>query len=146
MSSASVEPTVVARSAGTPEPAGTSAGSAFDDAAAAAFADEAAEAYDEKVPIWVKIALPAGLVGIVLVSFALGKYSVSPAELVDGIVRHFQGQTLAGDDLSLDKVIFKNAERSKLDPKSEGVAGFSRFMKRYSACLPVEKAATQCLK
>lgn len=46
----------------------------------------------------------------------------------------------------LDKVIFKNAERSKLDPKSEGVAGFSRFMKRYSACLPVEKAATQCLK
>ena len=106
MSSASVEPTVVARSAGTSEPAGTSAGSAFDDAAAAAFADEAAEAYDEKVPIWVKIALPAGLVGIVLVSFALGKYSVSPAELVDGIVRHFQGQTLAGDDLSLDKVIF----------------------------------------
>lgn len=106
MSSASVEPTVVARSAGTSEPAGTSAGSAFDDAAAAAFADEAAEAYDEKVPIWVKIALPAGLVGIVLVSFALGKYSVSPAELVDGIVRHFQGQTLVGDDLSLDKVIF----------------------------------------
>ena len=46
MSSASVEPTVVARSAGTPEPAGTSAGSAFDDAAAAAFADEAAEAYE----------------------------------------------------------------------------------------------------
>lgn len=79
---------------------------AFDEAAATAFADEAAEAFDEKVPLWVKVALPVGLVGIVLVSFALGKYSVSPAELINGIVRHFQEGTLTGDELSLDKVIF----------------------------------------
>ena len=84
----------------------SSASSAFDDAASAAFADEAVEAYDEKVPLWLKIVLPVSLVGIVLVSFALGKYSVSPAELVQGIVRHFQESTLTGDDLSLDKVIF----------------------------------------
>ena len=79
---------------------------AFDDEAAAAFADEADEAFDEKVPLWVKIALPAGLAAIVLVSFALGKYSVSPAELVEGIMRHFREGVLSGDDLSLDKVIF----------------------------------------
>ncbi len=46
----------------------------------------------------------------------------------------------------LDKVIFRNAESSRLDPKAEGVEGFNRFMQRYTACLPVEKAATQYLK
>ncbi|MGN0909294.1 MAG: xylulokinase [Succinivibrio sp.] len=46
----------------------------------------------------------------------------------------------------LDQVIFKNAESSRLDPDPKGVAGFNSFMQRYTACLPVEKAATECLK
>jgi sugar (pentulose or hexulose) kinase len=46
----------------------------------------------------------------------------------------------------LDKVIFKDAESSRRDPDPKGVEGFNRFMQRYTACIPVEKAATQCLK
>ncbi len=80
--------------------------SPFEDGAEAAFAEDAEKAFDERVPLWVKIALPVALAAIVLVSFALGKYSVSPAELVEGIGRHFQGEITTNAELSLDKIIF----------------------------------------
>lgn len=76
------------------------------DKAQAVFADEAEKTFSERVPLWMKIALPAALAAIVLVSFALGKYSVSPAELAEGIGRHFQGEITTNAELSLDKIIF----------------------------------------
>lgn len=60
----------------------------------------------DAVPLWVKIALPAALIAIILVSFALGRYSVSPWELVQGVIRHFQDAVVTQEELSLDKVIF----------------------------------------
>jgi iron complex transport system permease protein len=69
--------------------------------------DEAAERLlADKVPLWLKIALPAALVSIVLVSFALGRYPLNPVELVQGIIRHFQDAVVTQQDLSVDKVIF----------------------------------------
>ena len=76
------------------------------DKAQAAFADEAEKSFSERVPLWMKIALPVALAAIVLVSFALGKYSVSPAELAEGVGRHFQGEITTNAELSLDKIIF----------------------------------------
>ena len=76
------------------------------DKAQAVFADEAEKTFSERVPLWMKIALPVALAAIVLVSFALGKYSVSPAELAEGIGRHFQGEITTNAELSLDKIIF----------------------------------------
>jgi len=76
------------------------------DKAQAVFADEAEKTFSERVPPWMKIALPVTLAAIVLVSFALGKYSVSPAELAEGIGRHFQGEITTNAELSLDKIIF----------------------------------------
>ena len=76
------------------------------DKAQAVFADEAEKTFSERVPLWMKIALPVTLAAIVLVSFALGKYSVSPAELAEGIGRHFQGEITTNAELSLDKIIF----------------------------------------
>lgn len=46
----------------------------------------------------------------------------------------------------LDQVIFKDADGSREDPDPEGVDGFNRFMRRYTACLRVEKAACETLK
>ncbi|MBO4352216.1 MAG: iron ABC transporter permease [Eggerthellaceae bacterium] len=79
---------------------------AFEEAAVAAFSDEAEKTYDERLPLWVKIVLPAGLIAIVLVSFALGKFAVTPPELVEGIVRHFKDEITTQAELSLDKIIF----------------------------------------
>lgn len=73
------------------------------EAASISFLD-AAEASDErieqalnkKVPLWVKLAIVASLAGIMLLSFALGRYPINPAELV---------QTLGGlvfDPASVD--------------------------------------------
>lgn len=41
-----------------------------------------AEALDRKVEPWIKVAIGIALLGIVLVSFALGRYPISPVELV----------------------------------------------------------------
>lgn len=71
-----------------------------------AFGVQADDALVDRIPLWVKIALPIVLIAIVVVSFALGRYAVTPGELVDGIVRHFQGAIDSQADLSLDKVIF----------------------------------------
>lgn len=69
--------------------------------------DETAEnMLSDHVPLWVKIMLPVGLLGIILVSFALGQYPVGPAQLAEGIVRHFNGVISTHDELSLDKIIF----------------------------------------
>lgn len=60
----------------------------------------------DRMPLWVRIILPVGLVAIVLISFSLGQYPVGPVELVQGIARHFSDTVLVHDDLSLDKIIF----------------------------------------
>ena len=70
------------------------------------FEQAAERLLSDKVPLWVKIALPSALVAIILVSFALGRYSVSPVELIQGFIRHFQGAVITQEELSLDKVIF----------------------------------------
>lgn len=46
----------------------------------------------------------------------------------------------------LEKKVFATAAGATLEPKAQGVEGFNAFMKNYVACLPVEKAAVECLK
>ncbi|MCR5536777.1 MAG: ATPase, partial [Succinivibrio sp.] len=46
----------------------------------------------------------------------------------------------------LNTKVFAGSKGQKLEPQSAGVEGFNRFMQNYVACLPVEKAATECLK
>jgi iron complex transport system permease protein len=70
------------------------------------FGRQAEDLLASRVPLWVKIALPLALVGVVLISFALGRYPVGPADLVQGIARHFENAIQTQSDLSLDKVIF----------------------------------------
>jgi iron complex transport system permease protein len=70
------------------------------------FGEAAENLLTDKVPLWAKIALPIGLVAIILISFSLGQYPVNPADLARGIARHFQGAIVTHDDLSLDKIIF----------------------------------------
>jgi iron complex transport system permease protein len=69
------------------------------------FHAESEQALDTAAPMWVKVGLPVALVIAILVSFAIGQYSVSPAELIKGVIRHIQG-AVTSDTLSLDKVIF----------------------------------------
>ena len=45
-------------------------------------ASASAEVLDRKVEPWIKIAIGIALLGIVLVSFALGRYPISPVELI----------------------------------------------------------------
>lgn len=45
-------------------------------------ASASAELLDRKVEPWIKMAIGIALLGIVLVSFALGRYPISPAELI----------------------------------------------------------------
>ncbi len=72
----------------------------------AVFADEADTTFTDRMPLWAKIALPAVLAGIILASFALGRYSVSPLDLISGIMRHINNSIITQDELSIDKVIF----------------------------------------
>lgn len=44
----------------------------------------------------------------------------------------------------LDDKAFKSAGTSTLAPSKEDIAGFNEFMKKYKACLPVERAASEC--
>ncbi len=71
-----------------------------------AFGQQADEVLSDKVPLWVKITIPVFLVAIVVVSFAMGRYPVTPPELIEGISRHFSGTISTQSDLSLDKIIF----------------------------------------
>lgn len=69
--------------------------------------DESAnQTFQEKISLGVKIALPLILVAIVLISFAVGQYPISPSELVEGIGRHFADEIQTKEELSVDKVIF----------------------------------------
>lgn len=70
------------------------------------FDDAASKLLIDRVPAWVRVALPCALLAVVLASFALGKYPVSPIELVQGIQRHFASAPLSQSELSLDKVVF----------------------------------------
>lgn len=51
---------------------------AFDERVKVTFDEASEETFREHAPLWVKITLPLGLVAVVLVSFALGQYSVPP--------------------------------------------------------------------
>lgn len=71
------------------------------------------KAFGRKVPGWVKILLVVVLLLIILLSFFLGRYSITPAELLNGVVFHFQclanpelaqGMTLQQEQI--EKVIF----------------------------------------
>ncbi len=46
----------------------------------------------------------------------------------------------------LNNKVFACAEGSTLEPTAQGVEGFNAFMKNYVNCLPVERAAVDCLK
>lgn len=54
-----------------------------------------------------------------------------------------EGETL--DDY-LNNKVFAGQEGSKVDPDPADVEGFDTFIKRYTACLPVERAAVETLK
>ena len=56
------------------------------------------------------------------------------------LVNKDEGETLPQ---FLDTKIFAGSEGTKVDPESAGVEGFNKFMQRYTACLPVEKAACE---
>lgn len=78
----------------------------FDQEADDLFGREADRTFALRTSLWVKMALPLGLVAIVLISFALGRYPVTPIELIEGISRHINDAVATQSDLSLDKVIF----------------------------------------
>lgn len=46
----------------------------------------------------------------------------------------------------LDRRVFAGKACETLAPLAEDVSGFARYMRRYEACIPVEKAATDCLR
>lgn len=54
-----------------------------------------------------------------------------------------EGESL--DDFLNDKV-FGEQESVMIEPDAKDVAGFNEFMKRYTAGLPIERAAVDCLK
>ena len=71
------------------------------------------KAFNKKVPLWVKILLVVVLALIIMLSFFLGRYSLTPAELFNGVVFHFQ--CMANPELAanmtlqqeqIEKVIF----------------------------------------
>lgn len=69
--------------------------------------DEQAERFlSDKVPVWVKVVLTVSLLAIILISFSVGRYPVSPSGLIQGIITHVNGQVNTQAEISLDKVIF----------------------------------------
>lgn len=69
--------------------------------------EESAErTFLDHTPLWVKIVLPVALIAIVLISFAVGQYPITPPELLEGIQRHFADAINTKEELSVDKVIF----------------------------------------
>ena len=57
--------------------------------------------------------------------------------------RKSDGETL--EDF-LSKRVFATAKGEVMAPVESDVKGFDAFLERYSAGLPIEKAATECLK
>ena len=46
----------------------------------------------------------------------------------------------------LNEAVFAGTEGSTIAPDEADAAGFAAFMKDYTACIPVEKAAGQALR
>ena len=60
----------------------------------------------------------------------------------------YLGEKKEGESLGdfLDGRVFAGAKSSTLAPDPEDAAGFEKYMERYKACLPVERAAVEALK
>ena len=65
------------------------------------------------------------------------------ALLANYMVMKDEGETL---ESYLDKKVFAGMKSVTLEPDPVDVAGFDKFMERYIACLPVERAAVDTLK
>ena len=65
------------------------------------------------------------------------------ALLANYMVMKAEGETL---EAYLDKKVFAGMKSVTLEPDPVDVAGFDKFMERYIACLPVERAAVDTLK
>lgn len=59
-----------------------------------------------RVPLMVKVLLVIGLTAAILLSFAIGQFPVTPFELFEGIQRHFAGEVVTQQEVSVDKIIF----------------------------------------
>ncbi|NLL77902.1 MAG: FGGY-family carbohydrate kinase [Clostridiales bacterium] len=46
----------------------------------------------------------------------------------------------------LNEKVFAGNKGSKMEPEAKDVEGFDAFISRYKACLPVERAAAECMK
>lgn len=65
------------------------------------------------------------------------------ALLAEYMIRRAEGETL---EHYLDEKVFTGMKRVVLDPDPRDVAGFDKFMERYVAALPAERAAVETMK
>ncbi len=65
------------------------------------------------------------------------------ALLANYMVMKAEGETL---EAYLDEKVFAGMKSSTIEPDPVDVAGFDKFMERYVACLPVERAAVETMK
>lgn len=65
------------------------------------------------------------------------------ALLAEYMLRKADGETL---ESYLDQKVFADMKRIVLEPDPKDVAGFEKFMERYVAALPVERAAVESMK
>jgi len=66
--------------------------------------------FGSKVPLRIKVLLVVVLIAIMLISFALGRFPVTPADLIMGIYNHFFNPDLVASSLDagrVDRVIFE---------------------------------------
>lgn len=76
----------------------------------ASFDDEMAQAADatfgSKIPGWVKVGIPALVVVAFFASFMLGKFAMTPLEVVQGVYNHFAGLVDTLEEDKADRVLF----------------------------------------
>ena len=65
------------------------------------------------------------------------------AILADYMLRKAEGQSLEN---YLDTKVFNGATGNSIEPDQKDTEGFDRFLERYTAGLPIERAAIDCLK
>ena len=65
------------------------------------------------------------------------------ALLAEYMMNKAEGETL---EAYLDNKVFADMKCVTLEPDQKDVEGFNKFMERYIACLPVERAAVETLK
>ena len=78
-------------------------------AATTSIQDAANKTFNRKVPLWVKVLLLLALLAMIVLSFAWGRYAISPPELFQGLYNHFfDPSVLLVDEEAarIDKVIF----------------------------------------